>query len=418
MITTLTTLFATLFDREQLLQQARSLHAIERLKKIHPADTVLALVRSAVGDERPSIATARRQFQALTGYMPEESSFYERLTPGLANLCWKTFLGALSKATRAQRREVARALGLKVRDIRAVDASVVSLPERAAKHLPSTDSRLGGFKITAALSLLEDLLVSAHITDARQHDRKAFGLPKDVEGVLWIHDRGYADHRLFAHIADGKGYFLIRLKSSSQPIVRSIRSGLAQCHLGKHLSRELPVHGVVDLDAEFTVGRNQTRVFRVVGIPVARNKQGRADWIWLATNLPESTPATTVGTFYRLRWMIETLFRALKGIGRFDEVPSGNPAVICAFIGSTLIGLVLSQAICVAMRVERPGSEPSLMRVFALVLSNLSDLAAAFHSHRLEAALEPFVAALWREGVNPNPGRPYARDRHIATVAA
>lgn len=415
MSTMLTDLFATLFNRDRILERGRELGALQRLKQIHPADVLLALIRSAVGDEHPSIATARRQFQDLTGYMPEESSFYERLTPGLGKLGWEMFLQALSKANRVQRKQVAKALGVRVRDIRAVDASVVTLPARAAALFPSTDSRLGGFKITATLSVLEDLLIAAHITDAKQHDRKALGMPSDVRSVLWLKDRGYSDHRLFAHIADGGGFFIIRLKSCSKPIIRTIRSGIAKCHTGKPLTDVIPVFGVVDIDAEFNVGRKATRRFRVIGIPVAEKKDGEPGDVWLATNLPERVSAKTVGTFYRLRWTIETLFRALKSIGRFDEVPSGNPAIVEAFIAATLIALVLTQAICAAMRAQRPNSDPSLLRVFALLLCNLGKLAAGYRTGRFRQVLDEFVAALWREGVNPNPGRPYAREFHLGS---
>lgn len=416
MITMLTTLFSTVFDRDALLERARLLGAVKRVRQLHPADMLLALVRSAVGDEHPSVATARRQLHVATGYMPEESSFYERITPGLGDLGWDVFLRSLAKATRVQRRQVANALGLRVRDVRAIDASVVMLPQRASPHLPSTDSMHGGFKITATLSLIEDLLVSAHVTDARQHDRKALVLPKVVRAVLHLMDRGYGDHRLFAQIADGGGYFIIRLKSCSQPEIETIRSGIAKMHREKPLARDLPVFGVVDLDARFTIRGTLRRTFRVVGIPVAKNKAGEPDWIWLATNLPERIAATTVGMFYRLRWSIESLFRALKGIGRLDEIQSANPAIIKAFIAATLIGLVLSQSICALMRAERPRCDPSLLRVFALLLANLGRLAAAFGTPVFEQEVARLSAALWREGVNPNPGRPYARERHICTV--
>lgn len=416
MITMLTTLFSTLFDRDALLERARQLGAVKRVRELHPADMLLALVRSAVGDEHPSVATARRQLHVATGYMPEESSFYERITPGLGDLGWDVFLRSLASATRVQRRHVARALGLRVRDVRAIDASVVMLPQRASPHLPSTDSRHGGFKITAALSLIEDLLVSAHITDARQHDRKALVLPKSVRAVLHLMDRGYSDHRLFAQIADGGGYFIVRLKSCSQPEIETIRSGMAKMHREKPLTRELPVFGVVDLDARFTIRGTLRRTFRVVGIPVAKNKAREPDWIWLATNLPERVAATTVGMFYRLRWSIESLFRALKGVGRLDEIQSANPAIIKAFIAATLIGLVLSQSLCAIMRAERPRCDPSLLRVFALLLANLGRLAAAFGRVAFAHEVARFSSALWREGVNPNPGRPYARERHVSTV--
>jgi hypothetical protein len=417
-VTTLTPVFARLFDRDALLREARRLGAVKRDRLLHVWDVLLAMVRCAIGDEHRSVATARRQFFDLTGIMPEESSFYDRLTPAFADLGWQMFLRVLASANRVQRKRVAKALGVHVRDVRVVDASVVTLPARAAAHFPSTDAKHGGFKLTATLSVLEDLLVSAHITDARRHDRKAFELPADRRGVLWICDRGYSDHKLFAQIADDRGYFLVRLKTSSLPTITAIRSGLAKAHLKKSVTPELPYYGVVDLDARFQVGRTQSRVFRVVGIPVAQLKSGEPGYIWLATNLPVRVAAETVGAFYRLRWTVENLFRVLKSVGRLDELRSGKPAVIRAFIAATLVGWALTQVICAAMRTERRRCEPSEYRVFALLLSNLGSLveAAAGGCGVFRERLAAFCAALWREGVNPNPGRPYARARHLAAV--
>jgi putative transposase len=417
-VTTLTPVFARLFDRDAMLLDARRLGAVKRDRRLHVWDVLLAMVQCAIGDEHRSVATARRQFFDLTGFMPEESSFYDRLTPAFADLAWQMFLRVLASANRVQRKRVAKALGVHVRDVRVVDASVVTLPARAAAHFPSTDAKHGGFKITATLSVLEDLLVGAHITDARRHDRKAFELPADRRGVLWIADRGYSDHTLFAEIADGRGYFLVRLKTSSLPTITKIRSGVAKANLHEPLTPELPVWGVVDVDARFQVGRNKSRVFRVVGIPVARAKDGEPGYIWLATNLPDRVAAETVGAFYRLRWAVENLFRVLKSVGRLDELRSGKPAVICAFIAATLVGWALTQLICAAMRAERPRCEPSQYRVFALLLANLGSLveAAAAGRRVLRGRLDAFRVALWREGVNPNPGRPYARERHLATV--
>ena len=49
------------------------------------------MVRCAIGVTHRSVATARRQFFDLTGMMPEESSFYDRLTPAFADLAWQMF---------------------------------------------------------------------------------------------------------------------------------------------------------------------------------------------------------------------------------------------------------------------------------------------------------------------------------------
>jgi hypothetical protein len=97
--------------------------------------------RLALRDEHRSVATARRQFFDLTGFMPEESSFYDRLTPVFADLTWQQFLRVLASANGVQRRRVAKALGVHVRDVRVVDASVVTLPARAKPVTPATSGR-------------------------------------------------------------------------------------------------------------------------------------------------------------------------------------------------------------------------------------------------------------------------------------
>lgn len=63
---------------------------------------------------------------------------------------------------------------------------------------------------------------------------------------------------------------------------------------------------------------------------------------------------------------------------------------------------------------------PSLHRVFALLVANMAVLALAVLSRTLAIVLPGFIAAfsLWREGLNPNTGRPYALLRHLATVGA
>jgi hypothetical protein len=127
-----------------------------------------------------------------------------------------------------------------------------------------------------------------------------------------------------------------------------------------------------------------------------------------STNLPpELFSPEQVATIYRLRWEVEQLFRTLKMVGRLDHLRSANPHVIHAFIYATLLGMVLSHDVCALMRQCRPEVEPSPYRVAALLLVHLPKIVEALGTRRLAAVLDAFIAALWREGVNPNPGRPY-----------
>lgn len=422
MTTTLIELFKSTFRRNVILEWARSCDAVRRLRGIHPQDFVMALVGCALGDEVRSIATARRLFDRLTGFMPEESSFYDRFNDAMVELFRRLFHKALDACSLERREALSMMLGgTGIVDVLAVDASQVSLPATAAEILPSTNDQHGGFKLTAVLSLLFQKVQRVAVTDARTHDRKAFKLARWLHGQLLLLDRGYSDHRLFKTIAERGGFFLTRLKESSVPVVTAIRCGLGQAHIGKLLTGDLPYRGVVDLDARFRLRKGGTKVFRVIRVTVEHDtRDGYIEYvdIWLVTNLdPAIFTAEQVATIYRMRWEVEILFRALKSVGRLDQLRSASLPVIRVFIYAALLGLVLAQDITAHMRRVRPEREPSLYRVMTLLLGYLPMIAAATGTRRLRNTMVAFEAALWREGVNPNPGRPYAVEQYARQVA-
>lgn len=413
MDTTLQPMFTNTFDRDAVLRRARQVGAVTRLRDIHPADLGQSLVQCAMGDETRSIATARRAYFSITGHMPEESSFYDRFTPGLVALMKGLFEQALASATREQREALAGALaGSGLVDVEAIDGSQITLPASAADKFPSTCDAHGGVKLTATLSVLFQTITAITLTDAKTHDRKALKLPRWLHDRLILLDRGYADYGLWATIEDRQGFFLTPLKASAKPRIASVRSGVGRHHVGQKVSGDLRYRSTVDVDAEFNTRNKGKRLFRVVRVPVWVDVRGEDYWerdhLWFVTNLPpEQFSPDQLALIYRLRWEVEQLFRTLKMVGRLDHLRSANPHVIHAFIYATLLGMALSHDICALMRRCRPDVEPSPYRVTALLLLHLPSIIAALGTRRLDSVLEVFIAALWREGVNPNPGRPY-----------
>ncbi len=425
MITTMRKMFARIFSRDEVLQSAREVEAVQRLRRIHPADWCQALTCCAMGDETRSIATARRTFFANTGYMPEESSFYERFCEGSVALMKHLFEKALAFSTHEHREALAAALGGSgLVDVEAIDGSQITLPASAADKFPSTNDEHGGVKLTATLSVLFQAISSITLTDAKTHDRKALKLPRWLHGRLILIDRGYADHRLWAAIEERMGFFLTPLKYSTMPMIQAIRSGVGKAHVGEPLSGDLRYWKDVDVDAEFTVRKRGRRSFRVVRVPVWRelpNGDTETVDLWFVTNLPPDLfSPEQLATIYRLRWEVEQLFRTLKMVGRLDHLQSANPHVIHTFIYATLLGMVLSHDLCALLRRSHPKVEPSPYRVLALVLTYIPSIVAALGSRHITSVLRTFEVALLREGLNPNPGRPYrsaiyaARLRNVA----
>jgi hypothetical protein len=415
MVTTIRRMFDRLFDRNTVLQLARQTGAVVRLRDIHPADLVASMMCCALGDETRSIATARRLYGELTGFTPEESSFYERLQSGSSALLLELFGRAIAMCPRQPRRALARLLGRRIVDCLLVDATQTPLPARATARFPSTNEERGGLKLTLIHSLVEHRLFDLCVTEARRHDRSCLQLPDDLSRKLLVADRAYADHRLLREIEARGGYFVIRL-SDSVPTIVDVRTGLGRRHIGARLEGPMPFHGLVDVDAVFPIYKLWA-AFRVVGVPVERVlRDGRTEqhYIWLVTNLPEEEfDADTVATLYRLRWEIEVLFRVLKTVGRLDQLRSSSPAIIMSFLWATLLSLVLAQWLCAILRRENPRVEPSLFRVFWLLLGYLRGVASAERRRQRRPRLDEFVLALEREGRNPNPGRPYATARHL-----
>jgi len=424
MVAEIVALFNTFFDAPGVLTLAKEIGAVVRIRKIRPLEFCTALTSCALGDEVRSIATARRAYNKITGYMPEESSFYDRFTDKMVVLMRQLFQRALDSCTEEHRSNLAKLLGSAgILDMLAVDGSQVTLPASAAQTLPSTCKEHGGFKLTATLSVLYQNIVGVRMTDAKTHDRKAWKLDRWLHGLLFLFDRGYSDYKLFADIDDRKGFFLTPLKKSARPVIDAIRSGLGQVHVGATLDRgALPCRGVVDLDASFKPKGRPTKIFRVIRLRVPSRQRGAsspfAD-IWLVTNLPVTIfSAEQLCLLYRFRWEVEYLFKVLKTVGRLDHLKTQSLPVIGCFVFATLLGLVLSQDICARMRRHRPDLEPSLMRVNMLLLSYLQPLADAASSGCLAEVVERFVDALWREGRNPNPGRPYRSTLYAAEISA
>ena len=412
MITTMREMFTSTFRRDDVLEWARDTGAIKRLRDIHPADFAHAIAQCAMGDETRSIATARRTFFTLTHYMPEESSFYDRFNQGTVELMKALFNRALAHGPLEQRTALAEALKhTDIIDVEAIDGSQITLPASANENFPSTSDAHGGIKLTAALSVLFQTINDVTLTDAKTHDRKALKLPRWMHGLLCLLDRGYADHGLWATIENRKGFFLTPLKSTSMPTICGIRSGVGRNNIGKKLSGDLRYLGEVDVDAEFNVRKGAKRAFRVVCVPVEReNHAGRIEtvYLWFVTNLPpEQFSPQQLATLYRFRWEVELMFKALKTVGRLDHLKSANKNVVHTFIYATLLGMVLTHNICALMRRKRVGAEPSSFRVFSLLLMFLPKVLSALGTRNINPTLENFETALWREGVNPNPGRPY-----------
>jgi hypothetical protein len=295
-------------------------------------------------------------------------------------------------------------------DLLCVDATQVALPRSAATTFPSTTPGRGGYKITAFLSLVFTQVTAISVTNAREHDRKALKLPKDIERAVIIADRGYADAKLFAEVTKRGGHLLTRLKKNFRPTVAAVRKGLDPAFVGQRIDPATPFEDEADLDADFGLPGAGTIRLRIVGLrlPEPSRRTGKTEYLLFVTDLgPSLFSVEQISTLYRMRWEIERLFRVLKSVGRLDQLKSAKQEVIECFMYATLIGIALACQTCVEMRRHQPHRAPGLHRVMTIILSYLPKIIREDGSPAGPRSIRRFETALWREGCNPNRSRPY-----------
>jgi len=116
MDTGISSIFRNGFSRESILALARSVGFVKRLRDIHPADLIEALVVTSTAEEQRSIASVRRELGRISGSPVEESSFYDRFTPRLVELArrlWICAMVALPSRALAALQPLLAAMGIK-----------------------------------------------------------------------------------------------------------------------------------------------------------------------------------------------------------------------------------------------------------------------------------------------------------------
>jgi putative transposase len=210
------------------------------------------------------------------------------------------------------------------RDILVADSTVVRLHDLLAKAFPAcrTNHTRAAAKVHVVMCATGAGKQTVKVTCERRHDRRAFVLGPWVRAKLLLLDLGYFDFRLFRRIDDLGGYFVTRLKRSSNPVIveqNRLWRGRAIPVVGERIwevadrlkREELDV--IVEVRARHRVygGRrtSERRRFRVVGV---RDEATGEQHLYL-TNIPrDSLLPLDIARTYAVRWEVELLFRELK----------------------------------------------------------------------------------------------------------
>lgn len=200
-------------------------------------------------------------------------------------------------------------------DVRIYDGTGQRVPPRGRDSLPGCTKGKAGTKWLMGYSIKTGLLEHGTFDAETASETPLWRrlVPSFAHDVLYLFDLGFFERRLFAEAQEAGAHVLMRLKSCAKVrVVAHVRKGkltsLPNWALGYYLQSASRARGTVfDLDVTWGKGKEQIAL-RLVGLAhTSRNIR------WYLTTVPRSLlGADQIVQTYRLRWLIELLFREIK----------------------------------------------------------------------------------------------------------
>lgn len=294
-------------------------------------------------------------------------------------------------------------------DVRVYDGTGQRVPPRGREKLPACANGHAGTKCLVGYSIKTGLIEHAGLGAETASETPLCKelISSFTRGVLYLFDLGFFERRVFAEAQEAGAHVLMRLKQSAKVRVvghfdgrrvEEIPEWSLSYFLGSVRSRRRGT--LFDLDVLWGHGREQLRL-RLVGVA-----HTSTNLRWYLTTVSRSTlGARDVVQAYRLRWLIELLFRELKqnaDIGRSFTADANAVAALTygAAIAHVVVRSLRIQAALaneVPLEQLRPLACLHVARAFA---REIVDALAAATRHRakpLIQAVRYVLVALARE---------------------
>lgn len=352
--------YETLIDDEAIVEAGSRLGVVQRQRKVDLAALVEATITSLF--PLPGTQTSTFvEYLALTGEELAPSSFYDRFTDPFAALMKELATKAVLAVREAESAgDLVRDLGVLLKefdDVRVTDSTTHVLKNLAKAWAPSTSKvRPAAFKFHTVISLRDDLPLHIEIGAQRVHDNRAFPESTMEPGTLSLFDLGYIDVERFVDAIDRGAHFLTRLKSSHNPTIHRVHIGKGNRVEARGMSLDeainnnvlLADHGVIDIDVRL-VTRGKGAVARVVAII---DKESN-DFHWYITSVDRNTlDGFDVAEAYRLRWVIELLFKQLKSGSGLDMILAWRESAVRALVYAKIVALCLARLLELSAKQE------------------------------------------------------------------
>jgi hypothetical protein len=279
------------------------------------------------------------------------------------------------------------------------DSTTISLPTRYAEHFPGSTNHRKTFsqlKIQVVCDLLRASVEQLSLSGFTRNDQSAAPdiLTMVRPGDLIIRDLGYFVLSVFANIIACKAFFLSRYRYGTAVVDPTTQRPI---HLGKVLKKygcfdaqvwlgekaRVPVRlvAVAVPDAVANQRRRKLRQNRDSNLNPGKEHFYLLGWNIFVTNVDSQVwPAKQLPIIYRLRWRIETLFKAWKSYLALTELSDRCLAMIYLSVMTKLIFCAFVFRSChnIEVSLDTPSRHVSILRVANILAPLALYIEAAF----------------------------------------
>jgi IS4 transposase len=330
---------------------ARRCGFLQRRRRIAPAALLIACISTLGAGTAAWLADILRAFNAFTGKAVRYKPFHNQLSKQKFPIFIHAILErALAKLTAPVLESLPKGKLAQFSEVLCHDGSSFALKDTLAKKWPGRFTKVtpAAVELHVTMSVLRDNPVAITLAADKESERRFAPKVASLKNRLLLEDRGFEDRVVFADTHEAQGFFIIRGKKNSRPIIRSARdeNGRRLPRLeGKRLNwRTLPRH-TVDLDIEWKINSRRTYCGRLVAIYIEK-RRNRKSYTYLHTNLSKATfTADEVGRIYRLRWQIELLFKEWKSYANLHKFDTAKSPIAEGLIWASLLAATIKRAI-------------------------------------------------------------------------
>lgn len=395
-------------------------HGLEqrRHRGIPTSALVPSLLASLGSRKLETLADLHRDFQAANESTVNYKPFYEKLDkPGFSRVMRTVFVNFL-EVLRLQVLAPARSSPLGAfEDVIIHDGTSVTFHDELEGAFPSRFTKVhpAGAELHVTLSLRHQAALKVMIAPDKESERKYQPAASSLKNKLLLADRGYRSVAYFSEIDHARGFFAVRIDSTSHPIVDRVLCG------SKHLRRQIgrPLNEALAhasksecADLVVTFPAQSDRAASSFRLVVQRLRRPRLDrnhkdtWIRIMTNVsPQRLSKQQVLQAYRLRWQIELFFKELKSYANLRRFCTRKKAIAEGLVWASLCAAALKRYFAHACQLNRQIAAISSRRVAMCAHTFLPQILLLLqnNSRRLAFALDRAFAFLAISARRANP---------------